>query len=85
MAKSIENFLPEYDDQRRIQVDIGATLHGEANRLRLARRLKWSQVITACLAKFVEDLEPSEQEDPSRVSQIKRTKPAAQVDFLDHG
>ncbi len=57
MTKSITQFLPTYETkERRIQVDIGSTLAERADKIRKLRKLTWTEVMTALLQKFVDDL-----------------------------
>lgn len=59
MAKSITQFLPNYETkERRIQADIGASLALAADKIRKERKLTWAEIMTALLEKFVDDLGP---------------------------
>lgn len=59
MAKSINSFLPVYEDNyRRIQADIRGTLAEKADKIRRKKQLTWHEVMTGLLEKFVEDLGP---------------------------
>lgn len=57
MAKSIESFLP--DDRHlqttQIRARIAPLLADEINKIRKTRRLRWDDVINACLKKFLDD------------------------------
>lgn len=57
MSRSIAQLLPIPElQEKRIQVDIPASLYEKAEAIKRERKLKWNQVITALLEKMVEDI-----------------------------
>jgi hypothetical protein len=71
MSRSIAQLLPIPElQEKRIQVDIPASLYEKAEAIKSARRLKWNQIFKALLEKFVEDLEEKPKPDSFQLKKV---------------
>ncbi len=73
----IEHFLPFYEKQeRRIQVDLPASLAEKADKIRKSRRLTWAEVVVGLMEKFVEDLGPAKiKPDQFKLNEVNLDPP----------